>query len=186
MKLDVIFMINKVDFTSLVGCSVMVPIKVKVPSNIEVCVGFIDGGFDFVTVSQRNKNIDRLNNESFIISEVYMGNFQSSEDDYIELNLYTRLCLLETIYKRPTKRMLENCIEETLNNPIYSLELYGSGMIYSKKYLESFDNIIVLSEYKNIEVDLSKLRIWDDDIEINRLLDYLIIDEKGNYKDIKK
>ena len=59
-------------------------------------------------------------------------------------------------------------------------------MIYSKKYLESFDNIIVLSEYKNIEVDLSKLRIWDDDIETNRLLDYLIIDEKGNYKDIKK
>lgn len=179
-------MMNKVDFTSIVGCSVMVPIKVRVPSSIEANIDFIDNIYDNVTVSLKNKNIDRLNNESFIVIDVYIDKSQSSVNDYVELSLYTRLNLLQTVYKRPTKRSLEGYIEETLNNPIYNIELYGSGMIESKKYLKGFDNVIVLSEYRKVEVDLSKLRVWDDDINTNRFLDYLIIDEKGNYKDNKE
>lgn len=185
MKLNVLFTAESLDYTyiDIIRSNAIFPIKVRLPDNFVMEIELVLDNFRPVTVN--SGNLDSLNKwECFCISK--FGTSSSLSDGYIDLDLYVRLDLINTSLKYPSKKSLEILIDESLRDPIYSLEFFSPRFLESGEYLKSIDNRLKgKMEFKGVELNLSDLSSWDLNKDAGKFLNY-IVDEESQDKDNKR
>jgi len=141
---------------------------------------------DFRPVTVCHSNIDFFEQEWRCFCVSRFGASSSLSDGYVDLDLYVRLDLMNPSLKYPSKKFLEALIDESLKDPIYSLEFFNPSFIESGEYIKSVGKRLKgKMEFKGVELNLSDLSSWDLNKDASNFLSYLV-DGKSQDKDNKR
>jgi hypothetical protein len=178
MKLDVLFIAESLNYTyiDITRSNAIFPIKVRLPDNFVMEIEQVLDKFRPGIIN--SGNLDSLDKwECFCINRFGASDFLSS--GYVDLDLYVRLDLINPSLKYPSKKSLELLIDESLRDPIYSLEFFSPSFLESGEYLKSIGNRLKgKMEFKGVELNLSNLSSWDLNKNAGKFLSY-IVDEKS-------
>lgn len=178
MKLDVLYTAELLDYTyiDIMRSNAIFPIKVRLPDNFVMELGLCAEDFRPVTVCL--SNISFFDGQWGCVCINKFGACSSLSSGYVDLDLYVRLDLINPSLKYPSKKTLELLIDESLKDPIYSLEFFNPSFIESGEYIKSLGKRLKgKMEFKGVELNLSNLSSWDLNKDAGKFLSYVVSGE---------
>lgn len=175
MKLDVLFTAESLEYTyiDIVRSNAIFPIKVRLPDNFVMELELCAEDFRPVTVCHSNMDFFEGEWERFCVNR--FGASSSLSDGYVDLDLYVRLDLMNPSLKYPSKKFLDALIDESLKDPIYSLEFFNPSFIESGEYIKSVGKRLKgKMKFNDVELNLGDLSSWDLNKNAGLFLRYIV------------